>query len=194
MFDILIHGGVVIDGSGAADFAADIGVRGDRIVAVGDLPDAEATLKLDARGLTVAPGFIDIHTHSDFTLLVDGRADSQVCQGVTTEVIGQCGFSAAPMADDGDASQLIGYLDAGVALDWRSFAEYLDRLHAARPAVNVAAFVGHGAISRAAGAGGLARMTRLAEQAFDEGAIGLGTFLMERSREDALAGSALTLN
>ncbi len=177
MFDILIHGGAVIDGSGSAAFGADVGVRGDRIVAVGDLRGASTALKLDARGLTVAPGFIDIHTHSDFTLLVDGSADSQVCQGVTTEVIGQCGFSAAPMAEGGDASQLIGYLDAGVALDWRSLAEYLDRLQAAQPAVNVAAFVGHGAISRAAGAGGLARMTRLAEQAFDEGAIGLSTGL-----------------
>ncbi len=177
MFDILIHGGAVIDGSGSAAFAADIGVRGDRIVAIGDLHQAAAALSLDARGLTVAPGFIDIHTHSDFTLLVDGRADSQVCQGVTTEVIGQCGFSAAPMVDGGDASQLIGYLDAGVALDWRSFGEYLDRLQAARPAVNVAAFVGHGAISRAAGAAGQARMVKLAEQAFDEGAFGLSTGL-----------------
>jgi N-acyl-D-amino-acid deacylase len=177
MFDTLILGGDVIDGSGAPAFAADVGVRGERVVALGDLREATAALKLDARGLTVAPGFIDIHTHSDFTLLVDGRADSQLCQGVTTEVIGQCGFSAAPMAPGADASHLIGYLDAGVALDWRSFGEYLDRLQAAQPAVNVAAFVGHGALSRAAGDGGVARMRELAEQAFDDGAIGLSTGL-----------------
>jgi len=177
MFDILIRGGEVFDGSGAPPFAADVGLYGDRVMAVGDLRQAAAALTLDASGLAVAPGFIDIHTHSDFTLLVDGRADSQVCQGVTTEVIGQCGFSAAPMGPRPDTSQMIGYFEAGVALDWRSFGEYLDRLEAAHPAVNVAAFVGHGALRNAAGADGPAEMQVLAEQAFDAGAIGLSSGL-----------------
>ncbi len=177
MFDTLIRGGEVIDGSGSAAFAADVGIQGDRIAAVGDLRDADAQQMLDARGLTVAPGFIDIHTHSEFTLLVDGRADSQVCQGVTTEVIGQCGFSAAPMAEPADASHLIGHMEAGVALDWRSFGDYLERLQQARPALNVAAFVGHGALRRAAADGKVATMRALAEQAFDDGAIGLSTGL-----------------
>ncbi len=145
MFDILIHGAEIIDGTGADSFTADVGIRGDRIAAVGNLREAPAQQRLDATGLTVSPGFIDIHTHSDFTLLVDGRADSQVCQGVTTEVIGQCGFSAAPMGALGDASHLIGHVEVGVALDWRSFGDYLERLQQAQPAVNVAAFVGHGA-------------------------------------------------
>jgi len=177
MFDILIQGGEVLDGSGAPAFPADVGVRGDRVVAVGDLHGATAAQRLDASGLTVAPGFVDIHTHSDFTLLVDGRADSQVCQGVTTEVIGQCGFSAAPMGEPPEVSHLIGYVDAGVPISWHSFGEYLERLQQARPAVNVAAFVGHGAIRRAAADGALATMQRLAEQAFDDGAIGLSTGL-----------------
>lgn len=176
-FDILIQGGEVLDGSGAPPLRADVGVRGDRIVALGDLTGATATETLCARGLTVAPGFIDIHTHSDFTLLVDGGADSQICQGVTTEVIGQCGFSAAPMVDPPDRGQMLGPVDAGVPIGWRSFGGYLDTLQAARPAVNVAAFVGHGALWRAAGAGGTAEMERLAEQAFDDGAIGLSTGL-----------------
>ncbi len=177
MFDILIEGGEVIDGTGAAALQADVGLRDDRVVAVGKLQGAAAKLTLDARGLAVAPGFIDIHTHSDFTLLVDGRADSQVCQGVTTEVIGQCGFSAAPMGANADASHLIGYVDAGVPLNWRSFGQYLDRLQDAKPAVNVAAFVGHGALSRAAGDGAVATMKALVEAAFDDGAIGLSTGL-----------------
>ena len=176
-FDILISGGEVLDGSGAPALRADVGVRGDRIVAVGDLTGATATQVLDARGGVVAPGFVDIHTHSDFTLLVDGRADSQICQGVTTEVIGQCGFSAAPMGEPPDPGQMLGPVDAGVPLSWRGFGQYLDALQGARPAVNVAAFVGHGALWRAAGAGGVAAMERLAEQAFDEGAIGLSTGL-----------------
>ncbi len=177
MFDLLIHGGEVIDGSGSDAFVADVGIVADRIVAVGPLPGAVAAQRIDATGLTVAPGFIDIHTHSDFTLLVDGRADSQVCQGVTTEVIGQCGFSAAPMGQQADASHLIGHLEAGVALDWRSFGEYLSRLQQARPAVNVAAFVGHGALRRAVAGGSVLAMQSLAEQAFDEGAFGLSTGL-----------------
>lgn len=177
MFDTLIHGGEVIDGSGAPAFRADVGIQDDRIVAVGDLRGTQAGQSLDASGLTVAPGFIDIHTHSDFTLLVDGRADSQVCQGVTTEVIGQCGFSAAPMGAPPEVSHLIGYVDAGVPISWRSFGEYLERLQQARPAVNVAAFVGHGAIRRAVADGSLATMQYLAEQAFDDGALGLSTGL-----------------
>ena len=177
MFDILIRGGTVIDGSGCPGVLADVGMQGDRIVAVGPLQGAMAHTVIDAAGLTVAPGFIDIHTHSDFTLLVDGRADSAVCQGVTTEVVGQCGFSAAPLGITPDASQMLGHLEAGVALDWRSFGGYLERLEQARPAVNVAALVGHGALVRAAAEGGVVGMEALAEAAFDEGAWGLSTGL-----------------
>ena len=225
MFDILIHGGMVLDGTGSEAVLADVAIRGDRIVALGALVQAAratgtpltnlAAECIDASGLVLAPGFIDMHTHSDFTLLVDGSADSQICQGVTTEVIGQCGFSAAPLAAQPDPSQMLGHMEAGVALDWRSFAQYLDRLQAARPAVNVAAFVGHGALRRVAtanrsGAGSQAvavpvpapapapvpapapekapatgdcsaaemqHMVQLAEQAFDEGAMGLSTGL-----------------
>lgn len=177
-FDLLLCGGQVLDGSGAESRRADVGVVGERIAAVGDLASAAAAIRIDVTGLAVAPGFIDIHTHSDFTLLVDGRADSAVCQGVTTEVVGQCGFSAAPMGAPPDASQMLGHVEGtGVALDWRSFGDYLDRLDAARPAVNVAAFVGHGALRRVAGGGGVAALAVLAEQAFDEGAYGLSTGL-----------------
>lgn len=176
-YDLLLRGGTLYDGSAAPGRRADIAVRGERIVAVGNLSGADAAVDVEASGLAIAPGFIDMHTHSDFTLLVDGRADSAVCQGVTTEVVGQCGFSAAPMGASPDASQMLGHLtDAGVALDWRRFADYLDRLQAARPAVNVAAFVGHGALRRVAGAD-IAALDALAEQAFDEGAWGLSTGL-----------------
>lgn len=185
MFDTIFTGGSVIDGTGACAFEADIGVVGDRITAIGALGGAARQRTVDAQGLTVAPGFIDIHTHSDFTLLVDGRADSQVCQGVTTEVIGQCGYSGAPLAVSADASAMLGYVEGAVDIRWRSFGEYLDRLEEAAPAVNVAAFVGHGAIHRAAraqaeagrGDGDTQAMVKLAEQAFDDGAIGMSTGL-----------------
>lgn len=175
--DLLVCRGHLVDGTGAAGRLADVGVVGDRIVAVGDLQGAQAAVRVEAAGLTVAPGFVDMHSHSDFTLLVDGRADSAVCQGVTTEVVGQCGFSAAPMAPKADASQMLGHVaGTDVALDWRSFGDYLDRLDAARPAVNVAAFVGHGALWRVVGSD-IPSLTTLAEQAFDEGAYGLSTGL-----------------
>ncbi len=177
MFDLIIEHGTVIDGSGEAAKRADIGITGDRIVAIGHLGDVLAGERINAQGLVVSPGFVDIHTHSDFTLLVDGRADSAVCQGVTTEVVGQCGFSAAPLGQPPDPSQMLGHVQADVALDWLSFGQYLDRLEQAQPAVNVAALVGHGALVRAAGDGGLPAMRRLAQEAFDAGAWGLSTGL-----------------
>ncbi len=196
--DLLIHGGTVLDGTGTEGQRADVGVRGDRIVAVGLLQGATARHRIDAQGLTVAPGFIDVHTHSDFTLLVDGRADSALCQGVTTEVVGQCGFSAAPLGTPPDASQLLGHVEGGaVALDWRTFGQYLDRLEQAQPALNVAALVGHGAIMRAAGEGGLQAMQAATEAAFDAGAWGLSTGLeywpgntSPQAEIEALAGVA----
>ena len=96
-FDVIISGGNIVDGSNKPAFKSDIGIKGDRIISIGDLADVEATEKIDAAGLTVAPGFIDIHTHSDFTLLINGAAESQVHQGVTSEVFGNCGSSCAPL-------------------------------------------------------------------------------------------------
>ena len=184
MFDILLRGGEILDGTGAPAYRADIGIKDGRIAAIGiALGDAAETL--DATGQIIAPGFIDIHTHSDFVLLVDGRADSQVCQGVTLEVIGQCGFSCAPFTGEMSPSQLIGFHDAGVEVNWRSFGDYLERLDAQSLGVNVAAMVGHGAIRQAikcdavtpTTADEMKAMTRLAEQAFEAGAIGFSTGL-----------------
>ena len=184
-FDTIIEGGTLVDGTGAQAYVTDLGIRGDRVVALGDLSQASADRRCDCRGLTVTPGFIDIHTHSDYTLLVDGRADSQVCQGVTTEVIGQCGFSCAPLKAAAGGQGIIGYVDLGIDMNWNSFGEYLDRLAHAKPAVNVAAFVGHGAIHRAVMGEDCSRptesditaMVKLAEEAFDDGAKGLSTGL-----------------
>jgi len=96
MFHTILARGMAYDGTGAEPVEADIGIRNGRIADIGDLGAAESEKRIELDGLAVATGFIDLHTHSDFTLMADGRAESQVHQGVTTEVIGQCGFSSAP--------------------------------------------------------------------------------------------------
>ena len=95
--DVILAGGQVVDGSGAPAYRADVGVEDGRIVAIGDLSAAPQALRLDAGGGVVAPGFIDPHTHSDLALLLNPEAHSKVRQGVTTEVIGNCGSSPAPL-------------------------------------------------------------------------------------------------
>lgn len=187
MLDVVLSGGEIYDGSGAKPFVADIGISGDRITCIGDLSDLEAAQRVALDGLAVSPGFIDLHTHSDFTLLVNGRAESQVHQGVTTEVIGQCGHSCAPVARAGDARHgAIGFsADSKVDMNWNSFGDYLDRLGAAPLGVNVAAFVGHGAIHRAVMGDALrsptmdetTTMATLLDESFDQGAYGFSTGL-----------------
>lgn len=187
MFDTKLTGGEVFDGSGASSFAADIGVRNGQIVAIGDLSEQQAHDHVELNGLAVSPGFVDLHTHSDFTLLVNGRAESQVHQGVTTEVIGQCGHSCAPVARPGDAKQgAVGHsADCTVDMGWQSFGDYLERLEANALGVNVAAFVGHGAIHRAVMGDELRTpdieetrtMDELLGEAFDQGAYGFSTGL-----------------
>ena len=187
VIDVILAGGEIIDGSGRDSFRADIGIRDGRIACIGDLVDLQPKERIDLNGLAVCPGFIDLHTHSDFTLLVNGRAESQVHQGVTTEVIGQCGHSCAPVARAGDARHgAIGYSDdCGVDMGWQSFGEYLERLDSGGLGVNVAAFVGHGAIHRTVMGDELRtpaidetqRMVELLGEAFDQGAYGFSTGL-----------------
>ena len=98
-FDLVIENGLVVDGTGTPGKRADVGIAGTRIVATGDLKAAETGRRLDATGCIVAPGFIDIHNHSDLVLLADGRAESMIRQGVTTQVTGNCGLTPAPVHD-----------------------------------------------------------------------------------------------
>ena len=150
MFDLVLEGGMIYDGTGADPYLGDVGIKDGHIKEIGNLCGAATNERLMIDGLAVAPGFIDLHTHSDFTLLADGRAQSQVNQGVTTEVIGQCGFSCAPVTCDSHIEEAgPGYLKCGVQLGWRSFDDYLKRLEATALGVNVVACVGHGAIHRA---------------------------------------------
>jgi len=114
--DLVIVGGVVVDGTGAPGYRTDVGIEGTRIVALGDLAHVQARLRIDAAGRVVCPGFIDMHAHSDLSLLVNPTGDSKVQQGITTEVNGNCGFSPAPLTDASAAAvmQLHGFFGSYV--------------------------------------------------------------------------------
>jgi N-acyl-D-amino-acid deacylase len=184
-WDILIRGGTVIDGSGRPGESADIAIAGGRIARIGSGLVGEAARVIDAGGLTVTPGFIDIKTHSDFTLPINPKAESKVRQGVTTEIIGHCGFSVAPVLP-GKAQLLADYLSGGAPwLPFRevSFPDYLDTFPAV--AVNAGMLVGHNTLrlmamgleDRAPSPAELNQMTRLLDEALGAGALGLSTGL-----------------
>ncbi len=189
--DLLIRGGTVLDGSGGPAARADVAIAGSSIVAVG--PEASASPArrvLEADGLVIAPGFIDMHSHADFTLPSYPGALNSLSQGVTTEVIGNCGYSPAPLAADprlaGDQRAACHGLGADLDWNWHSFGDYLDRLDAARPAVNCVPLVGHGMLrmafvgaqDRAATVAELAAMRDSAADALASGAWGMSTGLV----------------
>ena len=186
MFDVILRGGLIVDGTGSPARRADLGIQRDRIVAIGNLGTADAAQVLDASKRVVAPGFIDIHSHSDFTLLIDPRAQSQIFQGVTTELVGNCGHGCAPFTDDVDLfiGNIYGYQDL-LEIDWRTIDGYLSRLEGAHPAVNVATLVANGNlrlasvndISAPATSDETESMVSLLEAGLDEGAFGFSTGL-----------------
>ena len=158
MFDLVITGGTVIDGTGTPGVRAAVGVADGRIAAIGDLAGAEAVETLDATDKVVCPGFVDPHTHYDAQIFWDPWATPSSLHGVTSLVMGNCGFSLAPIGDESDAAYIGAMmvkvegmspaaLEIGVDWDWRSTADYLDRLDG-NIGVNVAAMVGHCALRR----------------------------------------------
>src|SRR5215470_2696422 len=187
-WSLLVKNGSLIDGSGAPARPADVAVDGDRIVAVGPSLTGEAARVIDAAGKVVSPGFIDMHSHSDLFYFACPSAESKVRQGVTTEVVGMCSFSQAPLrADQREIVQgWAGGIGASLDLRWETFAQYLDALRSVRPSVNIAHFVGHGALriaamrseARPASADDLKGMQRLLGEAMDAGAFGFSTGLV----------------
>jgi N-acyl-D-amino-acid deacylase len=184
-FDIVIRGGRLLDGTGAPWIRADIAVRGDRIVAIGRLDGVPTRRTIDARNRIVAPGFIDMHSHSDFTLLVDGHAQSKIRQGVTTEVIGEH-QSAGPVLGAAVEERKNALAPLGLQLDWQDFAGYFSRLEKQGISVNVISFVGAGQLRTAVvgleprppSAAEVERMKALLRQAMAQGAFGLSSGLI----------------
>jgi N-acyl-D-amino-acid deacylase len=186
---LVIRNGIVIDGTGAEPVRADVTVANGRIERVDGAEPREgggpAEHELDATGCFVAPGFVDIHSHSDYTLLVDPRAVSALFQGVTTEVVGNCGHGCFPVWNESLAAHAIyGYSDA-VPISWRTAEGYFDRLAEVRPAVNVLSLVPNGQLrlavvglqDRPATTEELRQMTCLLEESLEQGAWGYSTGL-----------------
>lgn len=188
-FDVILRGGTVIDGTGTAGRVADVGILGDRIQAVDDLsgvPARSVARTLDATGRVVAPGFIDIHGHSDGSLFLDGALASHLRQGYTTQLSGNCGDTLAPITDTGRELVELSLRPHGLVARWRSFAEYLATVAGQPLGINVAFLVGHGTIrgsvlgpdAREPSEDELAAMVHEVDAAMDSGAFGLSSGLI----------------
>ena len=183
--DLAIIGGTLVDGSGKRRFEASVGVTDGKISRISDIKSDEADQVIDAKGLLISPGFIDMHSHSDAPLLVNPMAESKVRQGVTTEVTGNCGGSIAPLTDLAREEALRRLKPLGLEVSWSSFGEYLEMLER-RVALNVVAFVGHGTVrqcvmdleERAPTSGELEEMKVLVDTAMQDGAFGMTSGLV----------------
>src|SRR4051812_31829239 len=189
-FDLVIRNGTVVDGSGLGSYRADVGVVGDTITFVGRIRE-RGVEEIDAEGHVVTPGFVDGHTHLDAQIFWDARGTNSCWHGVTTVVMGNCGFTLAPVrpdahalvvrnlerAEDIDARALAG----GIEWGWETFAEYLDAVDQVPKAINYAANVGHSAL----------RTFVMGERAFTQPATDDDLAAMERELRDALRAGAL---
>jgi N-acyl-D-amino-acid deacylase len=189
MLDLLVRYGQVVDGSGALRYRADVAVDGGRIVEVGQLGGVEADTVLDASGCVVAPGFVDMHSHADYSLPSLPTADSLVHQGITTIVAGQCGASPAPLLDETREQVIAMNQSEDMPLpwqEWSTFGSYLDYLAHTGVSLNVVPLVGQGTVrsavmgftARRPDRGQVARMQAEVAQAMDEGAVGISTGLI----------------
>ena len=190
MADILIRGGRVVDGTGNPWFRADVAIEGGRVIHIGQGAGISAATVIEARDLCVCPGFIDMHGHPDLTIFYKDVQDYKLRQGITTEVSGNCGYTAAPV-DPASLELLKSYMGfitppSGVPWQWRTFGEYLDAIRASGPATTQAPLVGHGTVRIAAmgferrppTAREMDVMVGLVDEAMQAGAFGISTGLV----------------
>jgi len=188
MLDVIVRGGEVLDGTGTKAVPADVGIVDEKIVEIGDLSSIQAVREIDALGMMVAPGFIDIHSHGDWTLPFLPTADSKIHQGITLEVVGNCGSSMAPLSEAMREEMNAENRLAGreYTVDWLGFGEFLDRLMRQGVSVNVAALAGHGTIrkkvmgmsDRKPNSRQMEEMKSEVTRAMEEGAVGFSTGLI----------------
>jgi len=189
MLDLAIKNGRIVDGTGNPWFKGDVGIADGRIVKIGNLDTEESVRVIDAKGLVVAPGFIDMHSHSDLSPLINPRTESKVRQGITTEVVGNCGVSGAPLNDflKEEFMKTTPILEeAGLKLDWSTMSEYLCRLDEKKIAINIVSLVGNGNVrtmvmnydARKPTKKELEEMRKVLAKALEEGAFGLSSGLI----------------
>ena len=184
-YDLVLRGGTIYDGSGGKPFAGDVAVRGDRVVKVGDLGKAKGKTEVDARGLAVSPGFVNMLSWATDTLIADGRAQSDIRQGVTLEVMGE-GWSMGPLNEAMKKEAVEQQGDIKYDITWTTLGEYLEQLAKRGIAPNVASFIGATTVrvhelgyeNRPPKPDELQRMRALVRQAMDEGALGVGSSLI----------------
>ena len=183
-FDIVIEHGHIIDGTGSPWYAADVGIRDGRIAAIGQLAGAPAARRIDAHGLVVAPGFIDMLGQSELTILVNPHLPSKIYQGITTEITGE-GSSAAPLDDSIIAADRVTYEHFNLTPDWRTLGQYFARLERQGMGINLASYVGAtqvrrmvlGDVDRQPSAPELDSMRALVRAGMEDGAVGVSTSL-----------------
>jgi N-acyl-D-aspartate/D-glutamate deacylase len=197
-YDVVIAGGSVLNGDGTPAVTADVGIRDGRIATIGDLKTAQARQRIDAAGLTVAPGFIDMHNHSDYTILVEPKAESMIRQGVTTMVLGES-RSAGPVkqgANDDPRSRA-----DGATVDWTTLGGYFARLERQHMSTNIASYVGEEQVwtyvkgygQTPATPAEIEEMKTLVAQAMEEGAMGLSTALLQPPSSIATTANLIEL-
>ena len=193
MLDIKIVNGIIVDGSGKEAYKADLGIVGEKIAKIGDLSNEDAKTTIDAKGQVVSPGFIDMHTHSDMSLVYDRNACSRIRSGVTTDVIGNCGIGVAPVKEENRqllldylGTRIVGSMPVKLELPWDSYESYVKYMEENPPAVNVAPLLAQGPI-RIYEMGfskeeptdkELENMVELADECMQEGPLGMTSGLV----------------
>ena len=187
MYDLLFREAAIFDGTGGKPFAGDLAVQGDSIAAVGPRVSGDARRVVPAEGLALSPGFVDIHGHSDYYLLMNPGAEAKVRQGVTTDVGGNCGYAAAPIAGPEMEERRRHYREQyGLEIPFSRLEEYLRHVEDIGVSVNYAPLIGHntirssvmGGADRLAGPDDMEQMERMVDEAMAEGAFGFSTGLV----------------
>ncbi len=185
-FDLALRGGTILDGTGGPAYLADLGIRGDAIAAIGSISEEQGKRSMDISGFHVSPGFIDIHSHSDGSILAYPNSESRVYQGVTTELTGNCGGSAAPVTGMNAEQALDKWRkEEGISANWSDVASYFAALEQTRISINQALLLGQGTlrenaiglVDRLLTPDELKHILRSTEEGMDQGAFGLSTGL-----------------
>lgn len=199
--DTLIRNASTLDGSGAPTQIRDIAILGDKILAIGPALDLQASMIMDAQGFSLAPGFIDVHTHDDISVIQAPAMLPKLSQGVTTVIVGNCGISASPVQLRGELPDPMNLLGSASAFCFPRFADYVAAVNQAQPSVNVGALIGHTSLrnnqmdhlDRTASEGEIAAMRAQLQEALDVGALGLSSGLAYLSANSATTEEVLAL-